>query len=151
MNRMNYKIFKYVYIVSIAGFLSGFDTVVISGVNLPLKSLWHTSDLFHGTFIISISLWGMAIGALSGGYPTEKLGRKPMLILIGYVFIISALGSALSRNPYQFSFFRFIGGLACGFASIAAPTYISEISESHNRGRLAMLYQFNGIFFKLLF
>lgn len=146
MNSVNPKIFKYVYIVSIAGLLMGFDTVVISGVNLPIKNLWHTSDLFHGTFIISISLWGMAIGGLLGGYPIEKFGRKVILIVIGLIFTISALGTALSTGPYYFSFFRFIGGLACGLASIAAPAYISEVSESHNRGRLAMLYQFNIVF-----
>lgn len=143
---MNNKIFKYVFIVSMAGFLMGFDTVVISGVNLPLKHIWQTSDWFHGTFIISISLWGMVIGALLGGYPTEKLGRKVTLILVGFLFAISALGAALSDGPYLFSFFRFIGGLSAGFASIAAPTYISEISEAHNRGRLAMLFQFNIVF-----
>lgn len=138
--------FKYVFIVSIAGFLMGFDSVVISGVNLPLKNLWQTSDWFHGAFIISMSLWGMVTGALVGGYPTEKYGRKVTLILVGFLFAFSALGAALSPNPYYFSFYRFIGGLAAGFASIAAPTYISEISEAHNRGRLSMLYQFNIVF-----
>lgn len=121
----------------------GFDTVVISGVNLPVKNLWHTSDWFHGTFIISMTLWGMVVGALFGGSPTEKLGRKVMLILVGFLFVVSSLGAALSQGPYYFSFFRFLGGLAAGFASIAAPTYISEISEAHNRGRFAMIFQFN--------
>ena len=140
---MNSRIVRYVFIVSMAGFLMGFDTVVISGVNLPIKNMWHTSGWFHGTFIISMSLWGMVIGALLGGYPTEKLGRKVTLILVSLLFTSSALGAALSQGPYYFSFFRFIGGLGAGFASIAAPTYISEISEAHNRGRLAMLYQLN--------
>ena len=143
---MNFKILRYVFIVSMAGFLMGFDTVVISGVNLPIKNLWHTSDWFHGTFIISMSLWGMVVGALSGGYPTEKLGRKMTLIMVGLLFSLSALGAALSQGPYYFSVFRFLGGLAAGFASIAAPSYISEISDAKNRGRLAMLYQFNIVF-----
>lgn len=143
---MKSKVFKYVFIVSMAGFLMGFDSVVISGVNLPIKNMWHTSDWFHGTFIISMSVWGMVIGALLGGYPTEKLGRKATLILVGFLFAFSASGAALSQGPYLFSFFRFIGGLAAGFASIAAPTYISEISEAHNRGRLAMLFQLNIVF-----
>ena len=143
---MDRTIFKHVFIVSMAGFLMGFDSIVISGVNLPIKNLWQTSDWFHGTFIISMSLWGMVIGALTGGYPTEKLGRKVILILVGFLFAMSALGAAFSPGPYYFSFYRFIGGLGAGFASIAAPSYISEISEAHNRGRLAMLYQFNIVF-----
>ncbi|WP_423128415.1 MFS transporter [Gaoshiqia sp. Z1-71] len=147
---MNHRILNYVLIVSIAGFLMGFDTVVISGVNLPVKNMWQTSDWIHGTFIISMTLWGMVVGALTGGYPTEKLGRKQTLILVGLLFVFSALGAASSSNPYSFSFFRFIGGLGAGFASIAAPTYISEISEAHNRGRLVMLYQFNIVFGILL-
>lgn len=140
---MNIKIFRHVFIVSMAGLLMGFDTVVISGVNLPIKNLWQTSDWIHGTFIISMSLWGMVVGALLGGYPTEKLGRKITLLLVGILFSLSALGAAFSQSLYYFSFFRFIGGLAAGFASIAAPSYISEISDARNRGRLAMLYQFN--------
>lgn len=140
---MNSKIFRYVFIAAIAGFFMGFDTVVISGVNLPVKNLWHTSSWIHGTLIISMSLWGTVIGALLGGYPTEKLGRKITLIVVGLLFACSASGAALSQGPYCFAFFRFIGGLGAGFASIAAPTYISEIAGAHNRGRLTMLFQFN--------
>jgi len=143
---MKGRIIKYVLAVSMAGFLMGFDTVVISGVNLPIKNLWQASDWMHGTFIISMSLWGMVIGALTGGYPAEKLGRKATLILVGFLFLFAALGAALSTGPYYFSFFRFFGGLGAGFASIAAPTYIAEISEAHNRGRLVMIYQFNLVF-----
>nr|WKN34631.1 sugar porter family MFS transporter [Tunicatimonas sp. TK19036] len=140
------KVFKYVFIVSIAGFLFGFDTVVISGVNLPIKNLWQTSDWFHGTFIISMSLWGTVMGALLGGYPTEKLGRKVTLTWVGVMFTISAMGASLAPGPYFFSVFRFIGGLSAGIASIAVPTYISEISKAHNRGSLGMLFQFNIVF-----
>nr|WP_321412215.1 sugar porter family MFS transporter [uncultured Carboxylicivirga sp.] len=147
---MKNKIFKYVFAVSIAGFLMGFDTVVISGVNLPIKNLWNTSDWFHGAFIISMSLWGMVIGALAGGYPTQKFGRKQTLIWVGITFLISALGAALTTGPYMFSFFRLIGGISAGVASIAAPTYISEIAKANNRGRLVMLFQFNIVFGILL-
>ncbi|UII19537.1 sugar porter family MFS transporter [Fulvivirga ligni] len=143
---MKSKVLKYVFIVSMAGFLFGFDTVVISGVNLPLKELWQTSGLFHGTFIISISLWGTVLGSLWGGYPTEKLGRKTTLIWIGILYTVSALGAAIATGPYLFSFFRFIGGVSAGVASIAAPSYITEISEAKNRGRMGMLFQFNLVF-----
>lgn len=132
-----------VLVVSITGFLFGFDSVVISGVNIPLKQLWHTSDWFHGAFIISMVLWGSVTGSLLGGYPTEKWGRKKTLILVGSMFVVSALGTALSVSPYMFSFFRFIGGLGAGVGSIAAPTYISEVADPRHRGRLGMLFQLN--------
>jgi len=140
---MKNKVLQYALIASITGFLFGFDSVVISGVNLPLKHLWKTSDWFHGTFIISISLWGMVAGSLLGGYPTERLGRKKTLLWVGMLFTLSAAGAALSVNPSMFSFFRFIGGLSAGIGSIAAPAYMSEIASAHNRGRLGMLFQLN--------
>ena len=131
---------------ALAGFIFGFDTVVISGANLPIKELWHTSPWFHGFFIMSMALWGTVIGAIFGGIPTEKYGRKKVLIWIGILFTISALGSAIAPDPYSFSFFRFIGGLGIGISSVAAPIYISEISTPATRGRLGALYQFNIVF-----
>jgi sugar porter (SP) family MFS transporter len=133
-------------VAALAGFIFGFDTVVISGANLPIKELWHTSPLFHGFFIMSMALWGTVIGAMFGGMPTEKYGRKKVLLWIGILFSISSVGSALARGPYIFSFFRFIGGLGIGVSSVAAPTYISEISTAKTRGRLVGLYQFNIVF-----
>lgn len=131
---------------ALAGFIFGFDTVVISGANLPIKNLWHTSPLFHGFFIMSMALWGTVIGAIFGGLPTQKYGRKKVLIWIGILFSLSALGTALAPDPYVFSFARFIGGLGIGVSSVAAPIYISEISTASNRGRLVALYQFNIVF-----
>jgi len=131
---------------ALAGFIFGFDTVVISGANLPIKELWHTSPWFHGFFIMSMALWGTVVGAVFGGIPTEKWGRKKVLIWIGVLFSASALGTALAPDPYTFSFFRFIGGLGIGVSSVAAPTYISEISTPATRGRLGALYQFNIVF-----
>ena len=69
-----------------------------------------------------------------------------MLLWIGILFSISAVGSAVSPDPYLFSFFRFIGGLGIGVSSVAAPTYISEISTAKTRGRLVGMYQFNIVF-----
>lgn len=132
--------------VAVAGFLFGFDTVVISGANLPIKELWHTTPLFHGVFIMSMALWGTVFGALLGGYPCDKWGRKKTLLWIGILFLVSALGSALAPNPYVFSFFRFIGGIGVGASSVAAPIYISEISSPENRGKLGTLFQFNIVF-----
>ena len=136
--------------VAIAGFLFGFDTVVISGANQPIKELWNTSPLFHGTFIMSMALWGTVIGALLGGLPADKFGRKKTLFWIGLLFLISALGSALAIDKYSFSFFRFIGGIGVGASSVVAPMYITEITSAKNRGKLVALYQFNLVFGILL-
>lgn len=132
--------------VAVAGFLFGFDTVVISGANLPIKELWNTTPLFHGIFIMSMALWGTVFGALFGGIPCDRLGRKKTLFWIGILFLVSALGSALAPDPYTFSFFRFIGGIGVGASSVAAPIYISEISSAKNRGKLVALFQFNIVF-----
>ena len=129
-------------VAALAGFLFGFDTAVISGADRPIQLLWDTSPLFHGTFIMSMALWGTVIGALSGGIPCDRYGRKNTLIAIGVLYLVSALGSALATDPYIFSFFRFIGGLGVGASSVAAPTYISEIAPAERRGRLVILYQF---------
>jgi len=129
-------------VAALAGFLFGFDTTVISGADRPIQLLWDTSPLFHGTFIMSMALWGTVIGALSGGVPCDRYGRKNTLIAIGVLYLVSALGSALATDPYIFSFFRFIGGLGVGASSVAAPTYISEIAPAERRGRLVILYQF---------
>jgi sugar porter (SP) family MFS transporter len=140
------KLLKWSIVVALAGFIFGFDTVVISGANQPIKELWHTSPLFHGFFIMSMALWGTVLGAIFGGIPTEKYGRKTVLLWVGILFALSALGSAFAGNPYIFSFFRFIGGIGIGVSSVVAPIYISEISTPATRGRLGALYQFNIVF-----
>ncbi len=105
-----------------------------------------SSDVFHGVVVIGMALWGTVIGALLGGIPANKLGRKNTLIWIGIFYTISALGSALSSDPITFAIFRFIGGLGVGASTIAAPAYISEIAPAKDRGKLVGLYQFNIVF-----
>jgi len=140
------KLFRWSIVAALAGFIFGFDTVVISGANQPIKELWQTSPLFHGFFIMSMALWGTVLGAIFGGVPTEKYGRKKVLLWIGILYTISAFGTAFAPDPYTFSFFRFIGGVGIGVSSVAAPTYISEISSPAMRGRLVAMYQFNIVF-----
>ena len=140
------KLLSWSIVAALAGFIFGFDTVVISGANQPIKELWHTSTLFHGIFIMSMALWGTVAGALLGGIPADKFGRKKVLLSIGVLFAVSAFGSALAQDPYTFSAFRFIGGIGIGVSSVVAPTYISEISTPATRGRLGALYQFNIVF-----
>lgn len=132
--------------VALAGFLFGFDTVVISGADQALQQLWGSSPLFHGLVVMSSALWGTVIGALFGGIPTDHFGRKKTLIVIGILYVVSALGSALVSDPYSFAFFRFIGGLGVGASTIAAPAYVTEIAPAEKRGRLVAMYQFNIVF-----
>ncbi len=140
------KIFFWSITVALAGFLFGFDTVVISGADLSLQALWPRGEVFHGFVVMSSALWGTVIGALLGGIPTDRLGRKKTLFWIGVFYFVSAVGSALSNEPWTFAFFRFLGGLGVGASTIAAPAYISEIAPAGNRGKLVALYQFNIVF-----
>jgi sugar porter (SP) family MFS transporter len=137
------KILLWSITAALAGFLFGFDTVVISGADTKLQELWHTSDFFHGAVVMAMALWGTVAGAIFGGIPTNKLGRKKTLIWIGILFLVSALGSAFANDPYTFAFFRFLGGLGIGASTIAAPAYVSEIAPANDRGRLVSLYQLN--------
>ncbi len=140
------KLFQSTVVAALAGFIFGFDMVVISGADKPIQTLWQTSPWFHGFFIMSMALWGTVIGSIFAGGPTEKFGRKKVLIWLGVLFIASAVGSAIAQDPYTFSFFRLMGGVAIGVSSVVAPTYISEISNKNNRGKLVGMYQFNIVF-----
>lgn len=143
------KINSYVLFLSLVaalgGFLFGFDTAVISGAERQIQELWSLSDWSHG-LAIAIALYGTVIGALFGGIPADKYGRKKSLIWIGILFFVSALGSAIAPEIYSFMISRFIGGLGVGASSVVAPMYISEISPAKNRGQLVALYQFNLVF-----
>ncbi len=140
------KIFAWSIIVALAGFLFGFDTVVISGADLSLQELWPRGAFFHGFVVMASALWGTVVGAIFGGIPTDALGRKQTLFWIGVLYFISAFGSALATDPWMFAAFRFVGGLAIGSSTVAAPAYISEIAPPDKRGRLVALYQFNIVF-----
>nr|WP_262885529.1 sugar porter family MFS transporter [Christiangramia aestuarii] len=128
---------------ALAGFLFGFDTVVISGADKQLQALWNTSDAFHGSVVMAMALWGTVVGAIFGGIPTNKFGRKNTLLVIGVLYFVSALGSALVDDPISFAIFRFLGGLGVGASTIAAPAFVSEIAPADQRGKLVSLYQFN--------
>jgi MFS transporter, SP family, arabinose:H+ symporter len=130
---------------ALAGFLFGFDTVVISGAEQKIQQLWGLSDLLHGIAIGS-ALYGTVIGALIGGWPTERFGRRKTLLWIGILYLVSAIGSGLAPDVYSFIVARFIGGIGVGISTVAAPLYISEISPPGKRGRLTGMFQFNIVF-----
>lgn len=143
---MNSKIFYWSLTVALAGFLFGFDTVVISGADLSLQELWNRGEVFHGFVVVASALWGTVLGAILGGIPTDRMGRKKTLFWIGVFYFVSAVGSALANDPWVFAFFRFLGGLGVGASTVAAPAYVSEIAPPNNRGKLVALYQFNIVF-----
>jgi MFS transporter, SP family, arabinose:H+ symporter len=130
---------------ALAGFLFGFDTVVISGAEQKIQALWGLSDGLHGIAMGS-ALYGTVIGSLLGGFPADRFGRKPTLLCIGILYILSSVWSGLATDVYSFIIARMIGGLGIGISTVAAPLYISEIAPPKHRGRLAGMFQFNIVF-----
>ena len=130
------------FVASLGGLLFGFDTAVISGAEIQIQAVYGLSDFAHG-FTMATALIGTIIGALFCGKPAEKYGRKRSLIVIGILYLISAVFSGAIVNWYAFMFFRFIGGLAVGASSVVGPMYIAEISPAQWRGRFVCFFQFN--------
>lgn len=129
-------------VVALGGFLFGFDTAVISGVEKSLQQYWKLNTIQNG-LTISIALVGTVIGSLLGAIPSDKLGRKSTLYIIGILYLVSALGTAQAGDWHIFLVFRFIGGIGVGASTVTVPIYISEISPAGKRGRLVALFQFN--------
>src|ERR1035437_4451598 len=130
---------------ALAGFLFGFDTVVISGAEQKIQSLWGLSPGMHG-FGMASALYGTVLGSLLGGWPTDRFGRKATLLWIGVLYVISAVGCAYAWDVSSFIVARFIGGLGIGISTVAAPLYLSEIAPPAYRGRLTGMFQFNIVF-----
>ena len=139
------RIFFWSLTAALGGFLFGFDTAVISGVEQSLQTLWGLNVWEHG-LTVSIALIGTVVGSITGGVPAERLGRKPTLFWIAMLYVAASLGTALAPNWPIFLVFRFLGGLGVGASSVAAPMYISEISPAQSRGKLVGLFQFNVVF-----
>ncbi len=144
-NPMNGRIFLWSITSALAGFLFGFDTVVISGAEKTIQELWHLGAGMHGIAMAS-ALYGTVLGSLLGGWPTDKFGRRATLLWIGLLYLISAIGTGLAPDVNIFIIARFIGGLGIGISTVAAPLYISEIAPPEHRGRLAGMFQFNIVF-----
>jgi sugar porter (SP) family MFS transporter len=142
---MKSRIFFWSITSALAGFLFGFDTVVISGAEQKIQSLWGLSPGMHG-FAMASALYGTVLGSLLGGWPTDQFGRKKTLLCIGLLYIISAVGCGLAPGIFSFIVARLIGGLGIGISTVAAPLYISEIAPPAYRGRLAGMFQFNIVF-----
>ena len=142
---MRARIFFWSLTAALAGFLFGFDTVVISGAEKTIQSLWHLSPGLHGIAMAS-ALYGTVVGSMVGGWPADRWGRKATLLWIGVLYLVGAVGSALAQNVAAFIAARAIGGLGIGISTVVAPMYIAEISPPKARGRLAGMFQFNIVF-----
>ena len=142
---MNGRIFFWSLTSALAGFLFGFDTVVISGAEKTIQSLWSLSPGLHGIAMAS-ALYGTVVGSLLGGWPADRFGRKATLLWIGILYLVGAVGSAFAPNVVTFIAARVIGGLGIGISTVVAPMYISEIAPPKYRGRLAGMFQFNIVF-----
>jgi MFS transporter, SP family, arabinose:H+ symporter len=142
---MNGRIFFWSLTSALAGFLFGFDTVVISGAEKTIQTLWGLSPGLHGIAMAS-ALYGTVVGSLLGGWPADRFGRKATLLWIGVLYFVGAVGSGLAPNVATFIAARVIGGLGIGVSTVVAPMYISEIAPPKHRGRLAGMFQFNIVF-----
>ncbi len=130
-------------VAALGGFLFGFDTAVISGALNPLIRFFHVENdpVLQGWLVSSIIL-GSVLGAALSGYTADRYGRKKMLIVTGFLFLISSVGSAIVSEFSLFIMARLLGGIAVGMAAMVAPLYISEVSPPKIRGRMVSMYQF---------
>jgi len=143
--RINGYLLRSAIVAALGGFLFGFDTVVISGAEQTIQTLWGLSPSLHGLAMGS-ALYGTVLGSLLGGWPSDRFGRKKTLFFIGLLYILSAVGCGLADGVSMFIAARFIGGLGIGTSTVVAPMYISEIAPPAYRGRLAGMFQFNIVF-----
>ena len=139
------KVYLWSITVALGGFLFGLDTAVISGCERTIQKLWVLTDAMTGQ-MVAMALYGTIVGAILGGIPAERIGRRNTLFWIAIIFLVSAIGCALSPDVYTLMFFRFCGGLSVGASSVVAPMYITELSPKEKRGQLTALFQFNIVF-----
>lgn len=134
--------FRNSMVAALGGFLFGFDTAVISGVEKSIQELWSLDSFSHG-FTVAAALIGTVLGSLLAGAPAEKYGRKRMLQAIGLLYLVTSLVTALTSSWLPFVIFRMLGGIGVGASSVVGPMYITEIAPASYRGRLVALFQFN--------
>lgn len=129
-------------VAALGSLLFGFDTAVISGTTEALRQVYALNDNLLG-FTVSSALIGTMVGALLAGRPADWWGRRPVLALLAVLFVVSAVGCALAWNWHALLFFRWLGGVAVGGASVVCPMYITEIAPARRRGLLVAVSQLN--------
>ena len=137
---MNALVLRSAIVAALGGLLFGFETAVISGTTEDLERVYEIGGFWLG-FTVATALLGTIVGALIAGKPADRYGRKKVLFAIGILFIIGALGTGLVTNLWLFMFFRFIGGIGVGVASVVAPIYTAEVAPPKYRGRLVGLWR----------
>jgi SP family arabinose:H+ symporter-like MFS transporter len=133
-------VYRYTFVAAVGGLLFGYDTAVVAGAIGFIQEKYDLSPAMTG-WAASCALIGCMAGAMVAGMLSDKLGRKKVLMISGFAFAISSLGILIPSGIEYFIFFRFIGGIGIGIASILAPMYISEIAPAAIRGRLISIYQ----------
>ncbi|GEN66563.1 sugar porter family MFS transporter [Chryseobacterium rhizosphaerae] len=133
-------IYKATLVASVGGLLFGYDTAVISGAIGFMKIYYQLSDVMTG-WVASCALLGCIVGAMYSGKLSDYVGRKKVLMLSGFLFTISSVGTAIAPNLWIFVLFRIIGGMGIGIASMLSPMYISEMAPAGIRGRLISIFQ----------
>ena len=129
-------------VAALGSFLFGFDTAVISGTTESLEQVFALSKFWLG-FTVSSALIGTMVGSLLAGRPADLWGRRPVLAVLAVLFLVSAAGCALAWSWHALLFFRWLGGVAVGGASVVCPMYITEIAPARNRGLLVAISQLN--------
>ena len=131
-------------IITLGGLLFGYDTGVINGTQFYFSKYFDLNDTVKG-FVVGSALIAAFFGALVSGVLSKSIGRKNSLIISAILFTISAWGSGLpSIFPETIPllvFFRILGGLGIGIASMNAPMYIAEVAPAEKRGNLVTFYQ----------
>ena len=141
-NQSNSYLFLIALISAMGGFLFGYDWVVIGGAKPFYEQYFQIADspVMQG-WAMSSALVGCLVGALSAGKLSDRLGRKPILVLAAGLFICTAIGTGAVHSFTLFNVFRLIGGFAIGIASSLSPMYIAEIAPAHLRGRFVSINQ----------
>jgi sugar porter (SP) family MFS transporter len=146
---MNSYLAKAAVVAALGGLLFGFDTAVIAGATGALSAQFGLTPFMLGV-TVSSALWGTILGAMFGGIPGDRYGRRAALQITAVLYLLSAVGCALAFDWYSFLLARFIGGLGIGASSVLGPMYIAEIAPADKRGRLVGFFQFNIVFGILL-
>ncbi len=127
-------------IVSLGGFLFGFDAAVISGVNSFITATFDLSSLQLGWVVSSVTI-SSALAMLASGSISDRIGRKRILIIVALLYSISAIFSATAPSYSMLVIARLIGGIAFGAALVLVPVYIAEIVPASERGRMVSINQ----------
>src|SRR5882762_841040 len=127
---------------ALGGLLFGFDTAVVAGTTHQLTQVYALSPYLLG-LTVSSALWGTVVGAMTAGYPGQRVGRRDSLRIMALFYVLSALGCGLAWSWGSLIAFRIIGGLGIGGSSVLAPMYIAELSPAKWRGRLVGFFQVN--------